>query len=342
MSPPPLRSPALPSPHSPPHTTNSPLSPPPREQSRVRARAAHVTVLRPLCRGLVLSCGVHQRHIGAVPSRLLLQRRLRRARGVRGRPVRQRLQPALVAVQRAVPRGVLLRTYVHTACSRAARLRSRQRSGGSGRGVFVCGWRSFPTVRAPVGAAVRSMFMQWFATPRLCPLLLCCLDDPTIFPAAATVNPTPCGNATVYCPVGSLAPALVQGGFYSAPAPGVVTNATNVMAQQLECPAGCVCVRRTGWSCRVGKGGWVRFSWYRRRACVLRARPSSCAAPALPKAPVQSRPPPCRHPAALHLPVPRPCTPRAHRPCQLLLQQRQPRGLPRRHLPVRASTQQPR
>ncbi len=54
------------------------------------------------------------------------------------------------------------------------------------------------------------------------------------------MNPVPCGNATVYCPVGSLAPVAVLGGYYSAPAVGVVTNATNIMAQQLDCPAGCV------------------------------------------------------------------------------------------------------
>jgi hypothetical protein len=58
-------------------------------------------------------------------------------------------------------------------------------------------------------------------------------------PPAATVNPTPCGNATVYCPAGSVTPLAVQGGYYSAPATGVVTAATDIMAQQLDCPAGC-------------------------------------------------------------------------------------------------------
>ena len=66
-------------------------------------------------------------------------------------------------------------------------------------------------------------------------LLWCAAGAPS---PGTTINPSPCGNATVYCPVGSLVPVAVQGGYFSAPATGVVTNATDIMAQQLDCPAG--------------------------------------------------------------------------------------------------------
>ncbi len=57
----------------------------------------------------------------------------------------------------------------------------------------------------------------------------------------ATVNPQPCGNATVYCPTGSLEPTLVTDGYYTAVAAGVATSATNIMAQAVECPPGSYC-----------------------------------------------------------------------------------------------------
>jgi hypothetical protein len=70
--------------------------------------------------------------------------------------------------------------------------------------------------------------------------------------AGGTVAPVVCGNVSVYCPQGSLAPALVTPGYYSAPASGVATNATNTMARALDCPAGFYCVDGERYACPGG------------------------------------------------------------------------------------------
>ncbi len=57
---------------------------------------------------------------------------------------------------------------------------------------------------------------------------------------------------TVYCPAGSQAPTPVATGFFSAPAVGVATNATNVMARVEECPPGSYCVAGERLACPPG------------------------------------------------------------------------------------------
>ena len=56
----------------------------------------------------------------------------------------------------------------------------------------------------------------------------------------------------MYCPVGSLSTVAVADGYYSAPAVGVVTNATDIMAQQVECPTGFYCAYGMRTACPAG------------------------------------------------------------------------------------------
>jgi hypothetical protein len=68
--------------------------------------------------------------------------------------------------------------------------------------------------------------------------------------AAGTASPRPCGNVTVFCPAGSVAPTVAAAGFYTEAA--AVTNATNVMARAVECPPGSFCAGGVRFPCPAG------------------------------------------------------------------------------------------
>jgi hypothetical protein len=88
------------------------------------------------------------------------------------------------------------------------------------------------------------------------------------FSAAATVSPLPCGNATVYCPVGSQGPTAASPGFYTAAA--APTNATDVMARAVECPPGSYCLGGVRFPCPAGTfvGSNARSSVTECRTCT--------------------------------------------------------------------------
>jgi hypothetical protein len=75
--------------------------------------------------------------------------------------------------------------------------------------------------------------------------------------AGATVTPAPCGNASVYCSPGSVAPQLVLPGLYSAPPSGALSlddnlTATDTMSQALDCPPGFFCMDGVRVGCPPG------------------------------------------------------------------------------------------
>lgn len=78
----------------------------------------------------------------------------------------------------------------------------------------------------------------------------------------ATEVPEPCGGVTVFCPAGSLAPTPVTDGYYTAVSAGMTTNATNTMAQAVDCPAGSYCNSGVRHYCPPATflGGSRRFS----------------------------------------------------------------------------------
>jgi hypothetical protein len=84
-----------------------------------------------------------------------------------------------------------------------------------------------------------------------------------------TEDPIPCGDVTLYCPPVSLAPLPVPPGYYTAPAAGVVTNATNTMALRLDCPVGAYCVGGVLIQCPAGtfQGGTRKISLSDCRRC---------------------------------------------------------------------------
>jgi hypothetical protein len=88
--------------------------------------------------------------------------------------------------------------------------------------------------------------------------------------AGTTIDPVPCGDVTLYCPSVSLAPLTVTAGYYTAPAPGVLTNATNTMAQRLECPAGSYCTGGVQLPCPAGtfQSGLRKTSAADCRTCI--------------------------------------------------------------------------
>ncbi len=100
-----------------------------------------------------------------------------------------------------------------------------------GRGHATCAcWSAQLTFRQPI--CVRVLYAHARCLTNAVSTLAC---------SEATVSPQPCGNVTVYCPTGSLEPTLVTDGYYTAVASGVATNAANIMAQAVECPAGSYC-----------------------------------------------------------------------------------------------------
>ncbi len=62
----------------------------------------------------------------------------------------------------------------------------------------------------------------------------------------------PCGNVTLYCPLGSEAPQVVQSGYYSDGAAGAVAVNTSTMVRQVECPPGYWCTGGLAYGCPGG------------------------------------------------------------------------------------------
>jgi hypothetical protein len=77
-----------------------------------------------------------------------------------------------------------------------------------------------------------------------------CACTPAGSSAGGTTIPAPCGNASVYCPLGSTAPTLALPGYFTAPASP--TNATDVMALAVDCPTGYWCDAGVKTGCPAG------------------------------------------------------------------------------------------
>ncbi len=79
--------------------------------------------------------------------------------------------------------------------------------------------------------------------------------SPLTLPPGGASTPQPCGNVTVFCPAGASFPSLATPGFYTAPVAGLVTNATDVMAREVECPRGFWCRGGVRTQCPAGTFG---------------------------------------------------------------------------------------
>lgn len=80
--------------------------------------------------------------------------------------------------------------------------------------------------------------------------------------AQATVEPVPCGNATVYCPRGSAAPRAVPLGFYGvhtgadAPRQALEDPGNRTFSAVLACEPGFWCAGGRRFQCPEGHFGW--------------------------------------------------------------------------------------
>ena len=62
-----------------------------------------------------------------------------------------------------------------------------------------------------------------------------------------------CGNRTLYCPMGSEAPQVVQAGYYSDGAGGITAVDSSTMTRQVQCPPGYWCSGGVANACPGGK-----------------------------------------------------------------------------------------
>jgi hypothetical protein len=92
------------------------------------------------------------------------------------------------------------------------------------------------------------LWCAWSGLRGSCGIVLCVC----VCHAAVTVDPMPCGNVTVYCPAGSESPTWAPLGTYTTAGAGVATNATDIMSQALDCPAGHYCVDGVQRACPAG------------------------------------------------------------------------------------------
>ncbi len=85
-----------------------------------------------------------------------------------------------------------------------------------------------------------------------------------------TADPIPCGNRTVYCPLGSRSPQLVQQGYYSVAAAGAGADQGSSMVSIMECPTGAYCTDGLLIACPSGtyQGGLRKASVDDCRLCT--------------------------------------------------------------------------
>jgi hypothetical protein len=129
------------------------------------------------------------------------------------------------------------------------RLSSSQCSGQCPAGFFCPGnFKCLQCMHKDGGYWEPAPLLKW---PRTC-VHGWCLPILVSF-AGSTVDPIACGNATVYCPVASMAPVIVPMGFYSVGLVGDSDGGASTMAQALECPKGYWCSSGTRTPCGPGR-----------------------------------------------------------------------------------------